>query len=277
MIVTVNKALAPLHDVKLFGLRSREATEYYEFAFKYDEGVVKSFNTQFRLVLDQDHPGFHQLVKQGVAMDPTRFANKRAKELQEVSQSGQVGDFVQPTFWAIVPDGVEVEPDYTEIARRVDEVLQNHSVVDAMRSPVSGTLSLHDSGVDSVITVNCEGGVVRKFTVPIPASEIVVQNEVYVTEPLFAFAPTAGKAARRWVTNKISQDAKQEINGQEAYDIDLLKAVPSGSFLWFDARKSDRFFSMPARWSSRHIRFEVRSPHRTSALSAAGISAPALV
>lgn len=276
MIVTLNKTFAPLNDVKLIGLRERECTEFYEFSFVFEDSVVKSHNTQFRLVLDEAHPGLDALIKSGHAMDPTRFANKRAKELQEASRKGQVGEFVQPTFWAIVPQGTEVVPDYTEIKRRAQDVLGNHGVVDAMRSPVSGNCSLQEDGIDAVIiTIASEGRPEKKLRFPLKASDIVLNKEVFGTEPLFVFATNPSLAAQRWVTDKISQGATTEIataqGKQLAYDIDLIMHIPSDSFIWFDAGKNERYFSMPARWSSRHIRFEAKSPHRTTALRAAGV------
>jgi hypothetical protein len=273
MIATFNKNFAPLHDVKLFGIRIPQhgVSEYYEYGLAFENGVIKAQNTQFRLVLDSDFPNYHKLVELGHAMDTSRFANKRAKELKEVADKGQVGLFAQPTFYAITDQSVEI--NHEEILRRTQEVLENHSVVSLMRSPASGSLSLQEDadGKGVVILVTGEGQSVKGVRFPIPAAELVLKNEVSMSDPLFTFSPLAGDASRRWVADKIGKCVTEKVNGQLAYNVDLIMTVPSGSFIWMDASKSSRFFSMPGRWASRHVRFESRSPHRTTALKAAGI------
>lgn len=275
MITTLNIfEPAPLHDVKIFGVRTVQqgVPEFYEFGLKYENGIIRSFNTQFRLVLDSEHPNYHELVKSGHAMDSTRFANRRAQELIEVGEKGEgVGEFVQPTFFAVCPEGTVVETDFGVILRRTDDVLANHTVVDAMRSPLTGNCSVEADGVDSVvICITEDNGSKRAIRFALSVTDIQVSEQVFVTEPLFTFAPKAGKNARRWVTDKVSQGATGIVNGQLAHNVDFLKQIPRDAFLWF-APQSARYFSMPARWSSKHVRFEARSPHRTTALRAAGI------
>jgi hypothetical protein len=274
MITTLSKTFAPLRDVKLFGLRIPQhgVGEYYEYTFDCTDGVIKAQNSQFRLVIDAEYPNYHKLVELGHAMDVTRYANKRAKELSEAASGGSLGAFIQPTFYAITDS--PVEPDHDEILRRATEVVENHTVVNPMRSTVSGKIACQEDedGRGVLIIVSGEGQQDKGFRFPIPAAELVLKEEVGVTDPLFSFSPQAGVASRRWVADKIGKSVTEQINGQTAYNVDLIMTIPSGSFIWMDARRSSRYFSMPSRWSSRHVRFEARSPHRTTALKAAGIT-----
>lgn len=282
MIVSLNKQYAPINEVKLCGIRNGSVVEYYEFYFQFKGGVIRSNNTQFRLQIDQDHPNYHDLVKNGQAMDPTRYANKRMNELLEVANrakenGGQgIGQFVEPTFWAIVPHGTKVDPDFTEIASRTRAVLDGHRVLDAVRASLAGDVTVSAPNVnETVICVQSPGAQSMGISVPVPAAELVIPKKVTFGQPLLSFGPNHGEASREWVQGQIGANATTQIattqGKQLAYDIDLLSEVPGEASLWVDARRLSTFFSMPARWSTRHVRFEARSPHRQTALKAAGI------
>lgn len=278
MIATCNVQYAPLSEVRIRGIREPRDSgirEYYEFGLDTSQaGVIRSRNLQFRLDIDPDDARYSSLVKSGHAMDRSKYGNKLLGELRLAAAGAQVGGFVQPVIWAIVPEGTRVEPDFSEIDRRTQEVLDGHRVVDAMRSPLNGKVRVESTGVDNetVIIVDGQQGQPQGFSVPVCSSELLVREEVSFGQPLFAFSPKAGSASRSWIQDKIGRGATEVIAGQTAYDIDLLMSIPSGSFLWFDARRMPRIFSMPARWSSRHLRFEARSPHRAAALKAAGVA-----
>jgi hypothetical protein len=273
MIATFSNNFAGIGETKLCGINERAGVrEYYEFQFSFDEGVIRTYNTQYRLDIDPSDPRFPDLLEKKIAMDPSRYANKRLGELRDVAQSQKQGLWVPPTFWAITSQ--PVEPDFAEIDRRTQEVLDNLRGVDAMRAKCSGAISVQADDIDNsvlIVTPEEEGARQEGIKIPVPASDIIVKEAVNYGEPLFQFSPCAGLAARNWVMKSIGKGSSTVINGQLAHDVDLIDSVPSEAYIWLDAKRTPRFFSMPAKYISRNTRLEVKSPHRASALRAAGI------
>jgi hypothetical protein len=142
-----------------------------------------------------------------------------------------------------------------------------------MRSNESGTTEVREEGNFTTILVTDESGNKKGYRLAIPAAELNVVSEAYFGEPLFSFSAKAGLASRRWIADKIVNGVEREVNGsRKGWNIGLIKTVPTGSEIWIDARSCSRYFNMPSRWSSRHVQFEGRSPFRTTAFRAAGIT-----
>lgn len=272
MIGTFANDYAAINETKLCGINMRNGVcEYYEFQFGFEGGVIRTYNTQFRLDIDPGDPRYGDLLAKKIAMDSSRYANKRLQELKDVAIGQKQGLWVPPTFWAITSQ--PVEPDFAEIDKRTQEVLDGLRMIDALRAKCSGVVSVTPQGIDAtVITVTPEDGTRPEgIKVPIPSSDILAKDRVNYGEPIFQFSPCAGLASRNWVMNKIGKGATQVVNGQTAHDIDLISHVPSEAYVWLDAKRTPRFFSMPQKVVTRHTRLEVKSPHRASALRAAGI------
>jgi hypothetical protein len=273
MIATFSNNYAAINETKLCGINERQGVvEYYEFMFTFDGGVVRTHNTQYRLDIDPGDSRFEELLAKKIAMDPTRYANERLSQLKDVVSGRKQGLWVPPTFWAITTHAVE--PDFAEVDRRTDELLGNFRVVDAMRAKCSGSVVVESQGASTtVLTVlpTEVDDVPEGIKMALPAADIIVKETVEYGEPLFQFSPVVGNATRNWARKQIGKGSKCEINGQQAHDIDLISHVPDEAYIWLDAKKTPRYFSMPQKHATRHTRLEIRSPHRAGALRTAGI------